>query len=443
MLDFKIPEVGENITSGNVVSIAVAVGDTVKKDQDLLELETDKASIPVPSPCDGVIKEILIKEGEDIKIGQVAMRIAAGSEADKEKKSVPLPEKKKVAEPPKAAAPKTPSPVTAGRPSRENRLRDDLRFSAPGSISFSKGEQIPAQIDVPASPSVRRFAREIGIEISQVPGSGPGGRVSENDVKTYAKQLLTGTAGVSAGGAVTAVRPLPDFTKWGGVERKPMNNIRKKTAEHLSYCWNMIPHVTQFDQADITELEKLRKRHSTKDRKLTVTPFLMKVMAAALKEFPQFNATIDMATHEIIYKQFVNIGVAVDTDRGLLVPIIRDIDQKGIFQLTDELNEAAERARAKKTGLDELQGGSMTLTNLGGIGGTKFTPIINWPEVAILGVSRGDWQPRHENGQFIPRFMLPLSLSYDHRVIDGADGARFLRWIVEAVEHPFMMELKG
>jgi pyruvate dehydrogenase E2 component (dihydrolipoamide acetyltransferase) len=438
MLDFKIPEVGENITSGNVVSIAVAVGDTVTKDQDLLELETDKASIPVPSPCDGVIKEILIKEGEVIKIGQLAMRIAAGSgagkgletdkkktgasisAADKEKGSAVAREKKRTEEPAKTAAAKTIVPATPSGPS----------------------EDIPAQVDIPASPSVRRFAREIGIEISRVPGSGPGGRVSESDVKTYAKQLLSG-AGVGSAGGVLAARPLPDFTKWGQVERKPMNNIRKKTAEHLSCCWNTIPHVTQFDQADITELEKLRKRHSTKDRKLTVTPFLMKVVAAALKEFPQFNATVDMAAHEIIYKQFIHLGVAVDTDRGLLVPIIRNIDQKGIFQLTDELNEAAERARAKKTGLDELQGGSMTLTNLGGIGGTKFTPIVNWPEVAILGVSRGDWQPRYENGQFIPRFMLPLSLSYDHRVIDGADGARFLRWIVEAVEHPFMMELKG
>lgn len=425
MLEFKIPEVGENIESGSVVSIAVSVGDTVKKGQDLFELETDKASIPVPSPCDGIIQEILIKAGEDVKIGQVVMKISAEAGSPSPAQEEKAPEAPKAEPPPTAtkeapAGPEVPAAATAARPS----------------------EQIPAQVDVPAAPSVRRFAREIGIEISLVPGSGPGGRISAEDVKAYAKQLLTGGIAAPAGGGVTA-RPLPDFTKWGAVERKPMNTIRKKTADHLSHCWSAIPHVTQFDKADITELETLRKRHSTKDRKLTVTPFLLKVVASALKEFPQFNASIDTAAGEVIYKKYFHIGVAVDTDRGLLVPVVRDVDKKSIFQLADELSEAAERARSKKTSLDELKGGSITLTNLGGIGGTSFAPIVNWPEVAIVGVSRGGWEPRHENGRFTPRFMLPLSLSYDHRLIDGADGARFLRWIVEALEDPFLMELKG
>lgn len=425
MFEFKIPEVGENIESGNVVSIFVSIGDPVKKDQDLLELETEKASLPIPSPCEGVIKEILVKEGDDVKIGQVVMRIVDESSPTTEPSN------------------KDEADTKSTEPKQGKKAPEDSKIApVPTAITPIPSEQIPAQIDVPAAPSVRRFAREIGIEISRVPGTGAGGHISEDDVKAYAKQLLTGMIAPPAGGTM-ATRSLPDFTKWGDVERKAMNNIRKKVSEHLSYCWSTIPHVTQFDEADITELEKLRKSHSTAERKLTVTPFLLKVMASALKEFPQFNASVDTTTKEIIYKKYFHIGVAVDTDRGLLVPVARDIDKKSIFQLADELNELAEKARNKKISLDELKGGSMTLTNLGGIGGTSFAPIINWPEVAILGVSRGKWEPHYENGNFIPRFMLPLSLSYDHRIIDGADGIRFLRWIVEAIEDPFLMELKG
>ena len=420
MIDFKIPEVGENIESGTVVTIAVAVGDTVKKDQDLFEFETEKASLPVPSPCDGIIKEILIKAGDDVKIGQVVMKIDGEIAED-------APAKKD------AAAPTAqPQPAKTAVPAP--------KASAPAANALRPSEDIPAQIDIPAAPTVRRFARETGVEISRVAGSGPGGRISKDDVKAYIKQLLTG--GLPA--AAPEAKPLPDFSKWGQVEKKPMSNVRKKTAKHLSQCWDTIPHVTQFDKADITELEKLRKAHSTEERKLTVTPFLMKIIAAALKEFPQFNSSVDMENKEIIYKQFIHIGVAVDTDRGLLVPVIRDVDKKDIFALTDELNAAAERARTKKSSLDELAGGSLTLTNLGGIGGTGFTPIVNWPEVAIMGVSRGRMEPVYdkEKGSFAPRFMLPLSLSYDHRIVDGADGARFIRYVVEAIENPVFPELK-
>jgi len=425
MIDFKLPEVGENIESGNVVTITVSVGDTITKDQTLLELETDKASLEVPAPCDGTIQEILIKEGDDVNIGQVVMKIAEGeadAAAPAAKKEEPQPKSEIKKEPKiehiKEETPETPTPPPA-----------------------PAAQSIPVQVDVPAAPTVRRFAREIGIEISQVPGSGPGGRISKDDVKTFAKQLNT-SRGSASGIPAVQVQPLPDFSKFGDIERKAMNNIGKKTAQHMSHCWNTIPHVTQFDKADITDLEKLRKRYSTKERKLTVTPFLLKVMASALKNFPQFNASIDTAANEIIYKKYCHIGVAVDTERGLLVPIIRDVDQKSINEIADELNAMAERARNKKTGLDELQGGSMTLTNLGGIGGTSFTPIVNSPEVAILGISRGAWEPVYENNQFISRFRLPFSLSYDHRIINGADGARFLRWICEAIEQPFLMELE-
>ncbi|MGE0268111.1 MAG: 2-oxo acid dehydrogenase subunit E2 [Candidatus Omnitrophota bacterium] len=419
MLEFKLPEVGENISSGNVVSIFVSVGDTVKKDQDLLELETDKASLPVPSPVNGVIKEILIETGQDVEIGQVVMRIEEGTKSSQKTASsdnTPKGESKpQPKEPPKTIQPAV-KPVAA--------------TAAPKAV-------IPAQKEIAAAPSVRRFSREIGIDISKVPGTGPGGRISEKDVKAYAKQLNQG-GGISSG---IAHKSLPDFSKWGEIERSPMSKIRQVTADHLSYCWQTIPHVTQFGKADITELEKLRKKYSTNDRKLTVTPFLLKVMASALKVFPQFNSSVDMATHQIIYKKFVNMGVAVDTDNGLLVPVIRDIDKKTILEINDEVVQVAQKARDRKIMPDDLKGGSMTLTNLGGIGGTSFTPIVNWPEVAILGVSRGGWEPVFENSQFVPRFMLPLSLSYDHRVIDGADGARFLKWVCDAIEQPFMMEL--
>jgi len=422
LLDFKIPEVGENIETGNVISVIVSVGDTVKKDQDLLELETDKASFPVPSPCDGVIKEILIKEGDEVKIGQVIMKIeeTAGS---------PPPE-----EPPS----KTEDEATTTDKVKNAEQKPTIVLQPPSPtpvVPIARG----SQKEIPAAPSVRRFAREIGIDIVQISGSGPGGRISIDDVKAFSKQLNSGLP--VAGGIIQ--KPLPDFSKWGEIERQPMSKICQVTAEHLSHCWQTIPHVSQFGKADITELEKLRKSHSTPEQKLTVTPFLLKVMASAFNEFPQFNASIDMATNEIIYKKYINIGVAVDTENGLLVPVLRDVDKKNIFEINQEIQELADKARNRKVSLDDLKGGSMTLTNLGSIGGTAFTPIVNWPEVAILGVSRGGWEPVYEDNQFVPRFMLPLSLSYDHRLINGADGARYIKWVCEAIEQPFMMELKS
>ncbi len=433
MLEFKIPEVGENIKTGTIVRIAVAEGDTVKKDQDLLEMETDKATVPIPSPCNGTIAKILIKEGDTVKIGQVVIKIeesgTAGTAAPAKEKQA---QKEKAKEETKtsAPAPKAEAVVAAPRVTpREAVTR-----------AFKSNEEIPAHQDVPAAPSVRRLARELGIDVIEVPGSGPGGRISKEDINAYAKQLIAlYKSGAVASGIPTPT--LPDFSKWGEVTREAMNNIRKKTATHLSYCWQTIPHVTQFDKADITELDKTRKKYSTDERKLTITPFLLKVMAVALKKFPQFNASIDMKTNEIIYKKYINLGIAVDTPRGLIVPVIRDIDKKNIFQITEDLVQMAERARNKKTTLEELQGGSMTLTNLGGVGGTMFTPIVNWPEVAILGVSRGGLEPVWEDNKFVPRLKLPLSLSYDHRLIDGADGARFIRFICEALEQPFIMEM--
>ena len=305
-------------------------------------------------------------------------------------------------------------------------------------------------VPVPAAPSVRLFARELGVDITEVQGSGPGGRISEEDVKKFVKSVFTSGAAPAAGGVVAvagAPRPvLPDFSAWGPVTREPMSKVRRRTAEQMEIS-GAIPTVTHHDKADITRLEELRKAWAKKAEragaKLTVTAIAMKVAAAALRKFPQFNASIDMTSGEIIFKQYVHLGVAVDTERGLLVPVVRDVDKKNILEISKEMQERAEKARSKKIMPDEMQGATFTVTNLGGIGGTAFTPIVNSPEVAILGMSRGSIEPVWVEGEFQPRLLLPLSLTYDHRIIDGADAARFVRWIAEALEEPLLLALEG
>lgn len=431
--EFKLPELGENVTGGDVVAVLVKVGDTVAVNQPVLELETDKATIEVPSTISGVVKEIMVQAGGRAEVGQVVFTVDADGAA------LP-PQAQPAAEPELQPEPK-PMPVTEPTSKPEPKPAPEL---TPAPV-VKKSEATPA----PAAPSVRRLARELGIEIHSVPGSGPGGRISQDDVKAYVKKLNTerASAPVAAGGPVPAAAPLPDFTKFGKIEREAMSNVRKTTARHMANAWNTIPHVTNFDKADVTDLEKLRQRYAKQVEaaggKLTITAIILKIVAAALKKFPQFNASIDMANQEIVYKKYTNIGVAVDTERGLLVPIIRDVDQKGIIDLAVELNQIAEKARARKIGLEDLEGGSFTITNLGGIGGTNFTPIINAPDVAILGIARGRMEPVYVDGEFVPRMLLPLALSYDHRLIDGADAARFLRWLVEALENPFFVLLEG
>jgi pyruvate dehydrogenase E2 component (dihydrolipoamide acetyltransferase) len=280
-----------------------------------------------------------------------------------------------------------------------------------------------------------------------VQGTGPAGRITVEDVKDQARRILSSGGAGRPGGAGPAPAPLPDFERWGAVERQPMSNIRRTTSERLSHAWTAIPHVTQFDKADITAMEELRKKYreqvSAAGGNLTVTAMLVKVLATAVQHFPQFNAALDLERGEIVFKKSVHVGVAVDTDRGLLVPVVRDADTKNIRQIAIEVHQLAEKARARKLTLEEMSGGGITISNLGGIGGTYFTPIINWPEVAILGVSRGIIEPVWKDGAFQPRQLLPLSLSYDHRVIDGADAMRFLRWVVEAIEQPFLLSLIG
>ena len=299
---------------------------------------------------------------------------------------------------------------------------------------------------MPAAPSVRRFAREIGLDIGQVPGTGPDGRISVEDVKSHSRQL---SAGRGTGGPAPSApsAPLPDFSKWGPVETEPMSNLRRAAAEHLSAAWTNIPHVTYADKADVTDMEALRKQFGPTAEaaggKLTMTAIALKIVAAALKRFPGFNASVDMARHEVIYKKYYHVGVAVDTDRGLVVPVIRDVDRKNMIELSIELTEIAARARDRKLTPDDMQGSTFTISNLGGFGGTFFAPIVNAPDVAILGLARSRMEQVYVDGAFQPRLLLPLMISYDHRLIDGADGARFMQWLVQAFEEPFLLSLEG
>jgi pyruvate dehydrogenase E2 component (dihydrolipoamide acetyltransferase) len=505
MADFTLPELGEQIEAGDVLRVLVKAGDTLTKEQPVLELETDKATIEVPSSVAGTINEIKVKAGDKVKVGQVILSYEAGAgesappkpaQGAKPGASKPAPAKggddgagaagtggsptPAAAQPARREGGNTGTPVEKidaneeGQPDVEVDDRstepdkpgvkdpsvgpqaatadDQARSDRGGNVvNITRGARgaaesaAPETPPAPAAPSVRRTARELGVEIGEVQGTGDNGRISVEDVKAHVKRLVTSGAGRGGAAAVA----LPDFTRWGAVERQPMRAVRRKTAEHLSAAWATIPHVTQCDLADITNLEELRKKYAkpveAAGGSLTVTSIAVKVIAAALRKFPQFNASIDMATDEIIVKKYVNIGVAVDTDRGLLVPVIRDADQKNIVQLSVELAQLSEKARTRKIALEEMQGGCFSISNLGGIGGTYFTPIVNAPEVAILGISRARMEPVYDKAAdgFAPRFMLPLSLSYDHRVIDGADGIRFLRWVCEALENPFLLALQG
>ncbi len=467
-IEFKLPDLGEDIETGDVVKVYVSPGDSVDKEQSLMEIETDKAALEIPSPAGGVIREVHVKEGDTIKIGQLLVTIddgAGGGEKAAEVKAV-----EKEAPPPKKVEYEAVEPAKKVEPGETAKKKAEEKEAAPKKVEpVKKAEKIQGGVKepetvretgereekppriVPASPTVRRLARERGIDISRVTGTGPGGRITEEDLKAPKMKAAPEEAKPAPEQkepeekAPVSEAALSD-DKYGETERVAMTRVRRLTAERLSESWKA-PHVTQHDRADITELEKLRKHYGKEVEslggKLTMTSILLKAVSSALKLHPQFNASIDMEKGEIVYKKYYNIGVAVDTDRGLLVPVIRDADKKNIEELSVDLRVLSEKARTKKITAAELQGGTFTITNLGGLGGTYFTPVINSPEVAILGVSRASLEAVYIDGQLQPRLMLPLSLSYDHRLIDGADAVRFLRWIVEALEEPFKLSLEG
>ena len=439
VVDIRLPELGENIEKGQVVNVQVKPGDQVEAGQTLLEVETDKAVIEVPAETAGTVQEVMVQMGQTVKIGDVLLKLQTQAAAPQTKS-----DQKETATSQKIASPAENKP---DKPEQATATKTPTNTTAQTAATTSAAEE---WILVPAAPSVRRFARELGVDIRKVNGTGPHGRISIEDVKRFVREQQASPqpeARKAEQKPAALEAPLPDFSRFGAVRPEPMSGIRRATVESMSRAWHLVPHVTQHDKADITELEDFRKKYSPKvekeGAKLTITAILVKVLAAALKRFPKFNASLDVENATIIYKDYYHIGIAVDTDHGLLVPVLRDADCKSITRIALELNEVAEKARSRKLKPEEMQGGSITITNLGGIGGHAFTPIVNWPEVAILGVSRGAKEPIWDGEAFVPRLMLPLSLSYDHRLIDGADAARFVRWIANILEDPFNLIMEA
>jgi pyruvate dehydrogenase E2 component (dihydrolipoamide acetyltransferase) len=422
-IEVKLPALSESVSEGVVSEVRVKAGDEVKSNSIVCVVEAEKSTVEVPADVTGKVAEVLIKKGDKVSAGQVLCRL----EAKEPSRSAAKPDAAKAptadakAKAPTVDAKTTPAPATV--------QRNGPRESAPKPVAA-------AARFVPAGPATRRLARKLGVALERVSGSGPRGRVTQDDVIAFSQEP-------GRGAAAPAAPPLPDFEKWGPIDPQPLDAIRKKIAEHMHVSWTAIPHVTQHDLADITDLDNFRRAQEGQGPKLTVTAFALKAAAIALKEFPQFNSSLDLAGNRLIRKQYYHVGVAVDTERGLLVPVIRDVERKSVHELAAELIAVAEKARQGKLSIEEMKGGTFTITNLGGIGGIGFTPIVNYPEVAILGMSRGRLEPVIKDGQIVPRLMLPLSLSYDHRVIDGADGARFTRRIAAMLENPMLLAIEA
>jgi len=460
--EVKIPEISENVESGTIIQVLVAVGDMIDIDDILVEFETEKALVEIPSTVKGKITELLAKKGDEMKVGDVIARVDTESRSDDKDTTESEPvaddapkkeeEEKQVApaEPPPAEAPKEVKAEVDEKEKDDAQAPEKPAVAPEPTVAQKKTEDYPADHGpAPASPSVRRFARELGVDIYDIKASGPGGRITEDDVKANVKKNERPDKMAPPGTAPTEMTgepELPDFSRWGEVETVELDGVRRITAANMSIAWRTVPHVTQFDQADITGLQEFITKNAEKvaqnGGKLTVTAILVKVCAAALKKFERFNASIDPANQRLILKRYVHIGIATDTRRGLLVPVVHNADQKSISRLAAEITDLADRARNKKLKPDEMEGGTFTLSNQGGIGGVGFTPIVFWPQAAILGVSRASVVPRYIDGEFKPRSLMPLSLSFDHRIIDGADAARFLRWVCESLEHPLTMVLE-
>jgi len=422
--EVKLPLLGENVPGGDVVEVHVKVGDVVVLEQPLFSVEAEKSTVPIPAPLAGKITQLLVKKGDHVATGQA---IATIESSDGKPAAAP---------PVKREVPAAPAPSVKPQ-------------ASPASVRPPRIIMPPSEgALVHAGPATRRLAHEWGIDLGQIPGSGVKGRVTQDDIKNYVHTLASG----GGTGRATKTPVLPNFEKWGPVEIKPLESIRKRIAEHMSLCWSVIPHVTHQDFADVTDLEDFRKprdersesrgsQPSAQAPKVTVTAFVLKALAIVLKQMPQFNASLDEAGGRIIYKNYYHLGIAVDTDKGLVVPVLRAVDRKSVQDIAKEMAEIADRARQGKLKPDDMQGGTFTVSNLGGIGGTAFSPIVNWPQVAILGLSRARQQPVWQDGQWLPRLHMPMSLSYDHRVIDGAAAARFCRMLAELLKNPLAMLL--
>jgi pyruvate dehydrogenase E2 component (dihydrolipoamide acetyltransferase) len=423
-MDLKLPHLGEGADSGTVVNVFVKAGDTIAKDQPVIELENEKAVATIPSTAAGTVRQVHVKAGDKINVGQRILSLDEGGAG--------------------GAAP-APAPETPRRKSREKVIQTPSPEQVPGAPEDlpEPGAEAKRGVAPAAAPSLRKLARDLGIDLTRVRGSGRGGRILMEDVRAYI-QVLQRSATAPRGGAgapaapKTAAEPI-DFSKWGPTSRKPVSSLRGVIARRMTESWNTTPRVTQFDEADITSLMALRKKYAEayerKGARLTLTSFALRVVVDTLKKHPLFNASLDEAARELVYKEYYHIGVAVDTEAGLVVPVIRDADKKSLLKLSQELEELAGKARERKLSAEEMKGGTFTISNQGGIGGGHFTPIVNKPEVAILGLGRGAMKAAVRESRIEPRLMLPIGLSYDHRVIDGGAAARFTVDLVRAFEH--------
>lgn len=436
-MDIRIPQLGEGAESGSVINIFVKEGDKVEKNQTVLELENEKAVAPIPSTESGTVAKILVNVGDKVSVGQPVISLQGSngaSAASAAPKAQPAP-----AAPVQPAA--APVAVQAPAPSAAP--------VAPGQYQF----QSPSGFPPAAAPSIRRIARDIGLDLTRVKGTASGGRITLQDVQGYVAYLQSlafsgaqPAASAAPAAAPKTASPSIDFSKWGDVTKQPFSSLRQKIAEKMQESWSIIPHVTQNDEVDVTDIMQTAKKYAAAyekaGAKLTLTAIILKACVAALKKYPVFNSSLDEAANQLVLKNYYHLGVAVDTEQGLIVPVLRDVDKKSLLEISLDLAALAEKTRQRKVGLDDLKGGTFTVSNLGGIGGRHFTPIINRPEVAILGVSRGVLKPVVVNKKIAQRIMMPISVSYDHRVIDGADGARFIRELAQAIENFDEAEIK-
>jgi len=464
--DFKLPDLGEGIHEAQIINVLVKEGDTVAKDQNIMEVETDKAAVELPVPYAGVVSKLNVKSGDTVKVGQVLLSVdSAGAGKSAPAAKIEAPAAREMQAPAKA----TPAPQ---RQREEVAAAPVARREQPVAESARPVAEAPRSDGgpIPAAPAIRRMAREMGIDLHEVHGTGPGGRIVREDVERYNLQnrddgrpaprsaaerpasdarpaRSEAPAQTLPPGAMPMLgsEPLPDFSQWGPVRREKISQMRKAIARQMVKAYLMIPAVTHGDEVDVTDLETFRKEQgemfAEKGAKLTLTAFMLKAVAGALQQFPQFNSSFDDASGEIVYKDYYHIGVAVDTPRGLMVPVLRDVDRKGLVRISKEMKDLADRARDFKVPVEELRGGTFTVTNVGSLGGTMSTPMINYPEVAILGMGKLEPKPVVRNGEIVIRKMLPLFLTFDHRAVDGADAARFIRTIMSFLENPLNLLL--